>query len=47
MDEIRGAEKATRKAYSDMLTELERLHNEEVRQFWRFGNMLSETMLAL
>lgn len=33
MDEIRGAEKAARKAYSDTTTELQRLRNEEVRHF--------------
>ena len=31
MDEIRDAEKAMRKAYSHMLTESQRLRNEEVR----------------
>jgi hypothetical protein len=31
MDEIRGAEKATRKTYSYTLTESQRLRNKEVR----------------
>ncbi len=31
MDEIRGAEKVAREVYSYTLTELQRLHNEEVR----------------
>ena len=32
MNEIRGMEKATGKTYSYMLTELQRLHNDEVRR---------------
>jgi hypothetical protein len=35
MDEIRGAEKAMRKAYSYTVTESQRLRNEEVRHLWR------------
>ena len=36
MDEIRDAEKAMRKAYSYMVTESQRLRNEEVRHFNEF-----------
>jgi hypothetical protein len=36
IDEIRGAEKATRKTYSYTVTESQRLRNKEVRYLSRF-----------
>lgn len=35
MDEIRDAEKVVKEMYSYILTELQRLRNEEVRHLWK------------
>lgn len=42
MDEIQGVEKATRKTYSYMLTELQRLRNKEVRHLRRPHDFMSQ-----
>ncbi len=41
MEEIQGVGRATRKAYSNMSTELPGSHNEEVHHLWKSNERIA------